>query len=629
MSIVRKNGVAQIPLLLVLPVLAISLPMATTLIEKNTENRSKAASCDEYCAEGPVILRSCHPSDADGTSNDSGCYWPGRVESCGSNTTYYCCTNINGVWQKKMTDECRHNLVLTGVITATPAVGPTFTSLVVKSSDGQTVNIDSLDRLQNCQDEIISSSRPGELRFTATISDPDGWSDISAISLRWGTSGSGTAMTLAPGSGNVRTANLTVDLSTWSYATTTKPLQVIATDSFGLTTNWISSHKLKYWNCKLPVSGTIYDAAGGGQVCATGAGFLTPVTTKFNFQGIGYTEVSPKISSVPMLATLPATYTSSGGNDLLWGRDYQPKFNKDIQGTSQLIRMIDRGDAGVTGVSCFATNQITLIDGKVNPYSTNPRVQIDYSFITNQEPWFQVAGAGVLAANRLETNVPVTCPLIAGCKPATAINSTSASGGILSAIEVETNSGCSLSGPCRYGETNNWVKESVILSAEDRPTYRTIYNQYLANKGVGVTIEGNTTMSTITAKSSGVGGTGVVFVNGNLSVNVNNTVSVGEFLMIVVKGGITFEKNVTKNEGIFMADGGIRTVGLSNNQLVINGVLYSGINAPTGNIRFIRGFTDKSDNNGQPATVVNYRPDLIFNMPGKVSQVLTGWKTAL
>ena len=152
-------------------------------------------------------------------------------------------------------------------------------------------------------------------------------------------------------------------------------------------------------------------------------------------------------------------------------------------------------------------------------------------------------------------------------------------------------------------------------------------NRYFGISGVGVTLSGDSSMSAVLG--SGIGGTGVVFVNGDFNVDVDNIVSVGKFLMIIVKGTINFSPNVVSSAGIFMADKGIIAAGFSSNQLLIDGVLFSSGSAPDGNIRLSRGFVIKRQNNTRPAILVNYRPDFVFNMPGKVTRVLTGWKTAL
>jgi len=90
----------------------------------------------------------------------------------------------------------------------------------------------------------------------------------------------------------------------------------------------------------------------------------------------------------------------------------------------------------------------------------------------------------------------------------------------------------------------------------------------------------------------------------------------------VVNGNMTIDQSVNNVDGIYVAKN-ISVGGSSNTQLKINGMLY----APNGgNIRLNRSFTTKSDNNTTPAVVVNYRPDMIFALPGKLNKILSGWR---
>ena len=392
-----------------------------------------------------------------------------------------------------------------------------------------------------------------------------------------------------------------------------------------------TDRNFKVWDCKVPVNGIVYDGAAG-QNCTTGVGFSTPAPARFNFLAIGYTEASPARSSVPMNVSPPSIYTNNGIDQLLWGRDYWPELNNDIQGTSQIIRMTDKGNTGNNKETCYLTNQFSMYhdpagEYTVDPYAWTPQAFIDYSFITDQDPWFQVVGAGVLSQNRLETNVPVTCPLNPPCKGSTSINGVQADGGLLSGAVITTNSGCDLNGMCKYGETNNWYKQAPLLSGNDRLNYNNLMNRYFAINGVGVTINGDSSMSAIMAGN--IGGTGVVFVKGNFNVDIANVLPVGKFLMIIASGTIHFDSSVPNSAGIFMADRGIVADGVSVVPLMIDGVLFSDGSAPVGNIHLSRGFVLKRDNNVAPSVVVNYRPDFVFNMPGKIARVLTGWSTAL
>ena len=67
---------------------------------------------------------------------------------------------------------------------------------------------------------------------------------------------------------------------------------------------------------------------------------------------------------------------------------------------------------------------------------------------------------------------------------------------------------------------------------------------------------------------------------------------------------------------------GFEASGTSADQLVINGIVYSS----EGDIKLSRGYIDESVNNTNPAVLVNYRPDLMFNMPPTVVGALSNWR---
>jgi len=58
-----------------------------------------------------------------------------------------------------------------------------------------------------------------------------------------------------------------------------------------------------------------------------------------------------------------------------------------------------------------------------------------------------------------------------------------------------------------------------------------------------------------------------------------------------------------------------------NAQLIIKGMVYS-----KGNIVMSRGFDDASLNNTQAATIIQFDPNLIFNMPPAVFKVMSDWR---
>ena len=126
MNMARKNGMAQIPLLLVLLILAISLPMLTKLVQKNTENRSKAA-CTERCADNQYWNGSYWviegDGDGDGTCKVEQCNWVGRPAKCGGK--WYCCPASGEKWNSTVTEECQSQIATPTPTTVQPTATPT------------------------------------------------------------------------------------------------------------------------------------------------------------------------------------------------------------------------------------------------------------------------------------------------------------------------------------------------------------------------------------------------------------------------------------------------------------------------------------------------------------------------
>ena len=126
-----KKGMAQIPLILVLLVLAVSLPVLTLVANQNTENRSKASgSCNENCSNvkngSSWMIQSCSPPDSDGSTQDSLCSWTGRVEACGGVSNYYCCPSSGAQWTQSMTTECNASLAKLTPTSVVPTIVPTM-----------------------------------------------------------------------------------------------------------------------------------------------------------------------------------------------------------------------------------------------------------------------------------------------------------------------------------------------------------------------------------------------------------------------------------------------------------------------------------------------------------------------
>jgi len=481
-----------------------------------------------------------------------------------------------------------------------PSIGP----LVIKNSLGTIVPVDVGSSNHICQvngagNQIFSNRT---VNFELTVSDPDGWADIASAQLRW----NGTVYDLAlnAGIGNSRVAEITVVYNnTTDNNSSVFQINGIVLDSGGGTSGWVDTNRdWKVWNCQVPLSGKVFDSSSSsfGAVCNSGVGFSTPAAATMNFTSVTITGGT--------LATINATGvdTYSGGT-LIWGKYHTVIPN--LSATGEVTRWLDVSNVGVTElVACDAGNTVGI-----SAYSLGPALRIDFSAVNNQQSWYQAAGGGVLSKGGvIKTMTPVTC-IVPGCSPAVSISSASCTNGLVSGSSIDNYAGC---GTCQYGIPNNWGYEGNVLS--DIYGYQYFYDNYYVKTGAGLVIGSGTSMSEILSLS---GGTGVVLVKGNVTVNVDNTLSTGNFLMIVASGQITVDQNVVQTEGILVGGNGIMATGTNNTQLKINGVVY----AAGGNVSFSRGYVTQSDNNTSPGVLVTYRPDLIFSLPASLSKVLTSW----
>ena len=150
--------------------------------------------------------------------------------------------------------------------------------------------------------------------------------------------------------------------------------------------------------------------------------------------------------------------------------------------------------------------------------------------------------------------VPVTCQFDPSCQSAMSINSSNGTNGLVAASSITNASGCLFDLPdgiCKAGIPNDWRYSGNIVS--DNYSYQYFYDNYFVRQGLGVAIGTDTNMSNLLADP--VGGTGVVMINGNLTVDTANTVTPGRFLMVVVSGNINFLPTVNSAEGKFVAGG--------------------------------------------------------------------------
>lgn len=486
---------------------------------------------------------------------------------------------------------------------------PTISCVVHKNSNGVNVAWEAGNRDHIMNNSFTSTALPRRVTFQICVNDVDGFADIASAVVQW--NGTTYPMTLGAGSGTGLTATVTVDFAAGANGTAALPISYDAKDvaTAGSPVSWTASgYSFKVWTGNVAVSGNMYDSSDSalGAQCPSGEGFNILATAPMNFN---YADFTPTVGTlVRVNATNDSAYS---GGSVIWGKTYSAAPNADIVGGTILNRWID---LGVGTTSCGT--QLVVNSTVTSPYNAGPALKVDFSTASAQPSWFQVSGGGIQAVGAVSAMVPTTCGLDATCVGAIAKTNNT----MISASSI-SNGGCLLGDPgCQYGDPNDWYRATSTLSSSEKYDYRYFYDRYFIGYGGGVTLPANATMTNVKAD----GGNGVYFINGDFTVNENNTVTVGQSLLVIVKGKITFSQGVTSAQGIFVADGGMLANGTAASALLINGSLYS--SSSTGDITFTRTFTNLIDNNNKPAVLVTYRPDIMFNLPGGLLKVLSGWR---
>ncbi len=473
---------------------------------------------------------------------------------------------------------------------------PTITNLVIRNSNGTAVAVETGNRNHICQSSFTTASQPRQVRFEATLTDADGWADITSAQLQW--NGATYNLALAAGSGTSRLGTVMMDYTGVNNGGV-YIINGIVSDPY-VNSGWVSMNRSwKVWDCQVPVMGTVYDGSAG-QAC-NNTGFTVLAGANMGLSRLIYDGNA----DVEMTLNPPANY---GTNNVIWGQNYLPLFNNgsvanpegDLAATGRFTRIIDLG----VGITTCPSAQFN-IGNNVSAYSANPQAQIDFSFIRDQLSWFQVSGGGVRAANALRSGVPVTAPV---ASRALSLGQILASNGFVSFSTYTNTNG--FNDNSAFGTPNNWWKDMDLLPNEPF-NYQYFYSNYWQRLGLGTT---GTSWSQRPAN-------GVFLVNGNLTIDSDFVLAAGQFFMVVSSGSITIDPAVNRLDGVYIADVNISGGGQSANQLQINGMLYA-----RGNIRFNRSFSDATQNNTVPAVIINYRPELVFTMPPSLTRVMSGWR---
>lgn len=473
---------------------------------------------------------------------------------------------------------------------------PSIDNVIIKDSVDKTiVGIDTDGMNHICQTEFHNSR---EIIFEVTISDADGVVDVdnANITLTW--NGYIIPMiSVVSTDATHKIATFELDFPDSYNSATVYPLIAKVTDSRSQT-DTDSSRNFKVWNCQVPINDSnIYDDSLETGGCANAALFVDVNKIK---DIVGFDD---PMSFVPllgdsknMIVTKPSMFKS--GNNLIWGLQYpvtKISFNPEIKINKASLDMRLNNGSCATEINLTNNNQ-------VSPYSANPSVTADLSAIVNQEPWWQASNGGVISNQQISNQVPSTCDT--DCK--ISLNALAA------APDIQNTPSSVI--------FQDWSYLGKLVEISNNYSY--FYDQYFVKNGVGTVINSSTTINSISKLGSDSNNT--YFIKGNLIIDGDILLGTQKFLMIVVSGDITVTDKVSQVDGILVANN-ISAGGKSLNQLNFNGSLYA-----ANNISFSRGYLDipniTSKNNISPAVKVNFKPELLFNLPGSVAKVLSSWQ---
>jgi len=472
---------------------------------------------------------------------------------------------------------------------------PTLLSLELKTYDGDTVEVETGDRNQICQPIFKQDTvNPSGIQFIVTGSDVQGTSDIGTMQIRL--RNTTNTYTFDPVASVDGVATIPVDLSASGVTNGTYNIEVLINDATsGVTASWIDTNRdFKYWDCKVSVSGGLYDGSLG-EICPN---FSSTLVAGVNFTSLSFTSPLTGLSS-NMTINGDSTYISSS-DSLIWGTSgYKAILNNGLNMSDLSLRLID---SGVGTTSCSSTLNFDLDADLVDPYATDPSLIADFSGMVSQDSWFQTVNGGVLSKSTITNYVSLTCDLLDGCTPGMSID------GLVAAPTINSTTGISYSYP------NDWHVSKNISSKIN------YFEKYKKISGIGTTlIEGDLNDSNVINNTDGL-----LMVNGNVVISQNKindwVLNSNYFFMIVASGDITIDPSVNNFDGI-LAGNNINIGGTSTDQLNIRGSLYG-----TNNVNITRSYTDKINNNDSPAVVVSFRPSYIFNMPSSMVKSVVDWK---
>ena len=558
------------------PAAGLCAPGAASVVSFNAATNTFSWSCAGSCSgttascssTRSIINGRCGSADGSNfttTPTTNLCSYgdPTTVTLSGSTYSWSCISDCNGI-----ADLC------SATYDTTPDLGTT----TLKTTTGRVIAIEAGGRNHSC-DPAFAGSKTSVWTITAT--DVQGVTDIKSMTLRF--RGPVTVNT-SPVAAVNGVSNFSVDTTTFTPGTYNVEVLIDDVHTPPGNRGWIDTGRdFRVWDCLVNVSGTIYDGSEVPISCSANSGYTITIPSDLNFD-LRYTLGS---NSPRNMTVNSPNFNSDTNNRLYWNSavDYQPLLI-NFPGTNPTQAKINN--------ACYNT---AALDPKIaDPYSANPSLSIQYSSILDQEAWYRATSGAIVNKGVITNYIPGTCTT-PECRTIT--------GDI-----ILSTSRASLS-PYDKSVPDNLVYDNREVNLKPY-SYDSLKRQYFSVKGFGTTVPASATWSEIPTK------TGIIFVNGNLTIDAN--IATTDLVMIITKGDITVNPNVTRIDGVLMGNN-IIISGKSASQLVINGSIY-GIQSVVLN----RSFDPKNLNNKTPAVEVKYNPSLIFKLPPKMIQTISQWR---
>lgn len=313
----------------------------------------------------------------------------------------------------------------------------------------------------------------------------------------------------------------------------------------------------------------------------------------------------------------------------------------------------------VTSNQCICPNSSCQHSGLVSPLD-------DVNFFVRgniiRDSWWQVVDGPVQAKDAISSQIPVdTCANDPACEPFVVRDSTSSNA--TGVVVVSNTSASSIDTSDESGYQVNQIAPGTNIAVKGSNIGEVIenYDYFYRNYSMGVSPTSDVNnLNNLTKPGSppnngrayyangdaeirngswnvSSGESIVVFINGDLNIEREIQVEEGGFLAFIVKGDITIDQSVCQSnylsqdpvvEGLYLADGTLTIEGTGSGgdcKFVGGGsfVGWSGVNLQRD---FNDGGAQSAWNSQAPAELFVYRPDLIVNLPERMSTPLYLWQ---